>query len=274
MLEKLLLLAVEEMTLLSRIYRPGTGNEQLNIRTIEIRDLMPTLTDDQEHTVVPAMSMENILAERDALLAQAKQQIANERQQFDGHCEQISAQLRQQQQSWEEEKIHLQQSAYDEGFSQGMEDGRQKAFENMAEMIQVTNNTMAQSEQNAHAYLERQEGVILQLAIRSAQRILNETLEAQPEKFVSIIQRALKEVRESEFVKIYVSTSNYGLLTANRDELVAMFPPDMPFMIFIDDVLGDQECYIDTNHGRLVATIDEQLNELRKHLSTILESVE
>lgn len=261
------------MTLLSRIYRPGTGNEQPNIRTIEIRDLMPTFTD-QEETVVPAISMENILAERDSLLAQAQQQIEQERQQFVASCEETKANLQQQQQQWEEEKIHMQQAAYDEGFSQGMEDGRQKAFENMAEMIQVTNETMAQSEENAHAYLERQEAVILQLAIRSAQRILNETLEEQPEKFVSIIQRALKEVRESDFVKIYASTSNYELLTRNRDELVAMFPPDMPFMIFIDDVLGDQECYIDTNHGRLVATIDEQLNELRKHLSTILESVE
>ena len=32
------------------------------------------------------------------------------------------------------------------------------------------------------------------------------------------------------------------------------------------------ECYIETNHGRIVVSIDEQLNELREKLVEIMES--
>jgi flagellar assembly protein FliH len=261
------------MTSLSRIYRPGVDQEMPNIRTIEIRELIvPTVGDDEE--VIPDVSLEQVYAERDRLLAEAAAQIEAERAQFAAQCDAQQAALAEAQAAWEEEKIQLQQQAYEEGFAQGMEDGRQKALDNMAKDIQIANDTMAQSEQNALAYLERQEGVILQLAIRSAERILNDTLAEDATKFVGVIQRALKEVRESEFVKIYVSASNHQLLTENRNELVAMFPPDMPFMIFIDDALSDTESYIDTNHGRLMASIDAQLNELRHHLGEILENVE
>lgn len=261
------------MTSLSRIYRPGAGQDMPNIRTIEIRELIvPNVGDDEQF--IPDVSLEQVYAERDQMLAEASAQIEAERAQFSAQCEAQQAALAEAQMAWEEEKIQLQQQAYEEGFAQGLEDGRQKALENMSRDIQTANETMAQAEQNALAYLERQEGVILQLAVRSAERILNDTLSEDPTKFTSIIQRALKEVRESEFVKIYVSANNHQLLTENRNELVAMFPPDMPFMIFIDDELSDTESYIDTNHGRLIASIDAQLNELRHHLGEILENVE
>lgn len=271
--EKLLLLVVEEMTSLSRIYRPGTGMDQPNIRTIEIREFMiPTV--DEDNDVVPDISLEQLYAERDQLLEEARQEIELKKEQFKAFCIEKETALKESRQQWEDEKIQLQQQAYDEGFSQGIDEGHNKALSNMASDIQTANETMAQSEQNAQAYLESQEGVILELAMRSAERILNLELEENATKYMPIVKRALKEVRESDFVKVYVSAENHALLTKNRSELVAMFPVDMPFMIFIEDTLSAQECYIDTNHGRLIASIDEQLNELRHHLSEILESAE
>lgn len=261
------------MTSLSRIYRPGTGIDQPNIRTIEIREFMiPTV--DEDNDIVPDVSLEQLYAERDQLLEKARQEIALKKEQFDALCAEKEKSLNESKQRWEEEKIQLQQQAYDQGFSQGIDEGRKKALSNMASDIQIANETMAQSEQNAQAYLESQEGVILELAMRSAERILTLELEGNAIKYVPIVKRALKEVRESDFVKVYVSAENHALLTKNRAELVAMFPVDMPFMIFIDDTLSIQECYIDTNHGRLIASIDEQLNELRHHLSEILENTE
>ncbi len=261
------------MTSLSRIYRPGDP-EISNIRTIEIRELIVPTTSNEEEEIVPNVSLEQVYAERDRMLEEVRAQIDAERAAFQAECDAQQQALMDAKLAWEEEKMQLQQQAYDEGFAQGMEDGRQKALENMSQDIQTANETMAQAEQNALAYLDRQEGVILELAIRSAERILNDTLSEDSSRFTPIIERALKEVRESDFVKIYVSANNHQLLTENRNELVAMFPPDMPFMIFIDDTLSDTESYIDTNHGRLMASVDAQLNELRYHLGTILENVE
>ena len=45
-----------------------------------------------------------------------------------------------------------------------------------------------------------------------------------------------------------------------------MFPSDVPFMIFVNEDLQNTESYIETNHGRIVVSIDEQLKELRLKL--------
>jgi len=64
------------------------------------------------------------------------------------------------------------------------------------------------------------------------------------------------------------------MISANRAELAALFPPDVPFLIFANDDFETTECYIETNHGRIVVSMDEQLNELRERLLEIMESGE
>lgn len=79
------------------------------------------------------------------------------------------------------------------------------------------------------------------------------------------------EVREMKEVKLYVSVDKYDVVSANRSELAAIFPPDTPFLIFATEDFDATECYIETNHGRIVVSIDEQLNELRERLIEVLE---
>ena len=98
------------------------------------------------------------------------------------------------------------------------------------------------------------------------------SLERDEELFVSIVKRGLKEAREMKEIKLYVSPTYYQLVTENRDELAEMFPPDVPFLIFVNEDLNDTESYIETNHGRIVVSIDEQLKELRLKLYELLES--
>src|SRR5690606_1043633 len=123
----------------------------------------------------------------------------------------------------------------------------------------------------AEDYQESQERVILELAMRVAERILNETLTENEDKFLSIVRRALIEVREMKEIKLYVSGDYYQLVASNRSELAAIFPPDTPFLIFVNEDFEATECYIETNHGRIVVTIDEQLEEVRERLIELLE---
>ena len=39
-------------------------------------------------------------------------------------------------------------------------------------------------------------------------------------------------------IKIYVSPDYYDFVSKNRDELAAMFPTDVPFMIFVNEDLS------------------------------------
>lgn len=234
---------------------------------------VPEIEDDE--TSETQISLEDLLVERDRMLAEARATLQMEREAFEQDKQLHFQEIEQLKLSWEEERPIRVQEAYDEGFGQGYEDGNNKATEAMAASLKTANDVIVQAQENARKYIEDQEAVILELGLTAAERILGTSLERNDELFISIVKRGLKEAREMKEIKIYVSPAFHALITANRDELAEMFPTDVPFMIFVDeDLENDTDCFIETNHGRIVVSIDEQLNELRLKLSEILESKE
>ena len=221
------------------------------------------------------VTIEDIKKERDHLLNEAKATLQAERGSFELEKQVHFQEIEQLKLTWEEERPTRVQEAYDEGFGQGYEDGVNKANEAMAEMQKTANEVIIHAQENARKYLDDQEAVILELGLTAAERILGTSLERDDQLFVSIVKRGLKEAREMKEIKIYVSPVYYELITKNRDELAEMFPPDVPFLIFVDeDLENDTDCFIETNHGRIVVSIEDQLNELRLKLHEILESKE
>lgn len=276
MLVRLLLHVVEEMTSLSRIIRSVyTQSNGENVKEIQIRDMfeIPEIeTDEIAHTRI---TMEDMLEERDRLLAEARFTLQNERAAFEEEKQSYLQEIEHMKQSWKEERPNRVQEAYDEGYGQGYEDGTNRANEAMTQSLQTANEVIVQARENARKYIQDQEAIILELGLTAAERIIGASLERDDELFASIVRRGLKEAREMKEIKIYVSPTYYGLITANRDELAEMFPADVPFMIFVNEDLDNEtDCFIETNHGRIVVSIDEQLNELRLKLHEILESKE
>ncbi|MDM5332724.1 flagellar assembly protein FliH [Ureibacillus composti] len=264
---------------MSRLIRSIKSEQQeQHSVNIQIRDLFTKTFDgeeeEQQQHAEPQISLEEIYAERDQLLFDAGLQIETQRQEFEQYRHEQLEQIEQLKMLWEEEKLVLQQQAYEQGFGQGYEEGINKANADMAESLKVANETIEHSLENARKYIEDQEHVILDLALAASQKIIGASLDRQDELFVSIIKQGLKEAREMKEVKIYISPKYYELITSYRDELVEMFPIDVPFLIFVNEDLNDTESYIETNHGRIVVSIDSQLNELRLKLHEILDSKE
>lgn len=273
---RLLLHVVEEMTSLSRIIRSVyTQSNGDNVKKIQIRDMFDIPEMETDETSHHQMTMEDVFAERDRLLAEARAGIQAARQAFEQEKQMHFQEIEHMKQSWEEERPNRVQEAYDEGYGQGYEDGTNRATEAMAQSLQTANEIIAQAGENAKKYIQDQEAIILELGLTAAERIIGTSLEQNNELYLSIVHRGLKEAREMKEIKIYVSPTYYGLITSNRDELAEMFPTDVPFMIFVnEDFANETDCYIETNHGRIVVSIDEQLNELRIKLLEILESKE
>lgn len=268
---RLLLRAVEEMTLLSKIIRSSFANaDNEPSKPIHIRNLSFQHESSSEHQ----LSLEMLLRERDRLIEDAMQQIDMERTGLMEQKQQTQVYIEQERTKWEEEKLHLHHKAYEEGFQQGFEEGHSKAQSDMSAAVQQANETMQHTHDNAKKYLDEQERVILELSLRTAERILGSVLEQDEEHYLSLVRRGLKEAREMKEIKLYVPTVYHALVSSNRDELASIFPVAVPFMIFVNEDLNATDCYIETNHGRIVVSIDEQLNQLRLKLTEILESQE
>ncbi|WP_339198143.1 flagellar assembly protein FliH [Solibacillus sp. FSL R5-0449] len=231
-------------------------------------------TEDERIEELSQQSSIDIEAERQQMLEQANYEIEQQKAHFEQYrTEQLEA-IEALKQSWEEEKLVLQQEAYDVGFAQGYEDGIQKANATMQQSIHAANETMTNAQKNAASYIESQESILLDLALTAAERIIHTSLDRDDEIFVSIVRRGLKEAREMKEVKLYVSPKYHPIVTEQQEELAEMFPVNVPFMIFVNEDLLDTESYIETNHGRIVISIDEQLQELRRQLYELIESKE
>ena len=220
------------------------------------------------------LTLEDIENERQMMLEQTTSDIEQQRVQLEAYRKEQEAAIEALKRAWEEEKLVLQQQAYEEGFAQGYEEGIQKANSDMIHTIQTVNATMHDAQLNAKQYIASQEAVILDIALTAAERILNAALDRQDELFVSIVERGLKEAREMKEIKLYVSQKYHALVSEHHSELAEMFPVNVPFMIFVNEDLNDTESYIETNHGRIVISIDEQLQELRRQLYELIESKE
>lgn len=218
------------------------------------------------------ISKEALFLERDRMLKDAKRQIEMEKAGLEQMRQMAQEDITSMQAAWEQEKTALQQQAYEEGFQVGYEEGRGKSISEMSESVKAANKVTARSKENAQKYLDEQERVILEIGLKTAQRILGKILEEDDEAFLSIVKRGLKEAREMKEVKLYVPVSHFDLVSSNRAELAAIFPPDIPFLIFANDDFDNDDCIIETNQGRVVVSVDEQLNELKEQLVEMLES--
>ncbi|SER53892.1 flagellar assembly protein FliH [Psychrobacillus sp. OK032] len=259
------------MTLLSRIFRNVQVRENSEqLKPIQIKNLHIQEEIDTEQP----LSLDIILKEREKMMQEIEQEIAQKKAALAYEIEENNQSIENERKAWDEQKLAFQQQAYDEAFTQGVEEGREKALSDMQNAIQIANETMQIAHENAAKYLQQQEQVILELGLRTAERIIGTKLEENDELFLSIVKRGLKEAREMKEIKLYVSPTYFALVSSNREELASLFPVDVPFMIFVDEEMNATDCFIETNHGRIVVSIDEQLQELRQKLVDMLESLE
>lgn len=256
------------MTSLSNLFRPlETKSENVASRKIGIRNFTSVELGHKGN-----LSIETMNSERNTMLEEARKQNDIERNNLDEMRRKTIEDIAALKREWETKKAALQQEAYEEGFQTGFGEGRDKAHSEMATSVQLANEATEQSHENANQYLSSQERVILDLAMLTANRIMGEALEVDEEKFLSVVRKALKEVREMKEIKLYVSIDYYKLVSDHRAELASIFPPDIPLLIFVNDDFDSTECYIETNHGRIIVGIDEQLSHLREQLIEIMES--
>ncbi|PID00161.1 flagellar assembly protein FliH [Sporosarcina sp. P29] len=257
------------MTSLSNLFRSErTILNQSPTKAISIRNLQSVEpTDEAEEPVSTGM----MFMERNRLLQEIEQRkniIDTEIQQ---RLEQAAADIESMHAAWASEKEELQQQAYDEGFQVGFDDGRNKAIAEMSEMIESANEITTISYENATQYLINQERVILDIGMHSAERIINKVIEADDEAYLSIVRKGIKEAQESKEIKLFVPTEQFKMVTTHRSELASIFPPETPFLIFVNEDFNATDCFIETNHGRIVVSVDEQLNELKEQLVKIME---
>ena len=143
------------MTLLSNIFRANnTITEEGKKIEMTIRSLStPELAESPDE-----LTLDAVFAERDRLVDEAKLMMEQEKASIEQMRQIASEDIASMQAAWQDEKLVLQQQAYDEGFQVGYEEGRNKVLSDMADSIRNANEVTGLSNGNAQKILKATSG--------------------------------------------------------------------------------------------------------------------
>ncbi|MDM5295455.1 flagellar assembly protein FliH [Peribacillus simplex] len=183
----------------------------------------------------------------------------------------IAAEIQQDREHWEnQEKVMFIEQAQKEGYQQGVEDGFQKGYNEIAGDIAFAKEVVESSKKDYRQHIESTETVILNLAVKVAEKIIGHQLEKDEESFLSIVKRAIKEARDYREVQLHIHPVQYQSILSHKEELIAIFPKDTELYIFPDDEIEENSCIIESENGRTDASVNSQLQEIKVKLTELL----
>ncbi len=172
--------------------------------------------------------------------------------------------------NWEQEQQELYKRTSDEGFQSGLKEGRDKGYEEFVTILSEARQIIDASKKDYDLYLSSSEEVILQLAMTVAEKIIGVHLSTKPEDFKNLVKNAIKEVKEHSDVTIHVSPQFYPYIVEQKEELLAILNRETDLFIYPQEELNETDCVIESSFGKINASVDTQLTEIKEKLFSLL----
>lgn len=160
----------------------------------------------------------------------------------------------------------IQESAYQEAYSLGLEEGRKKAFEKVASQITERLNHLDEL-LNTIKNLKKEmvtfnESHLVQLAFHMASRLAKKELNGNQESLVQILRDAVGLSQDEENITVRVSQSQFEFL----EELKQETGRELDFIKRIrfepSGEISDGGCIVETNYGEVDARVEQRIEQL------------
>ncbi|QQK76379.1 flagellar assembly protein FliH [Salicibibacter cibarius] len=159
--------------------------------------------------------------------------------------------------------------AKSKGEEQGLQAGKEQGYETYQTIIAEAKNIVTAAHEDYRQYMDGAEPTIIDLAVKLAEKILGEKLEME-NHWSQFVRQALREVKDQSEVDIFVHPDRYGETVQQREEWQALLSHTERIRFFPDEDLDKNGCLIETPYGRLVASLDDQLEVLQTELHELL----
>ncbi len=231
--------------------------------------LKPVTIQKRQHEREASEQQSNDEANR--LLAEAEQELALAKQEAQSQLKAVEQEISAQRDAWDGEKESLAQEAYQEGFNKGFHDGQSQGYQEFSEQLTQINHIMTLAQKDYASTVSASEEMILELAVSSTEKIINQQLKADPESFLPVVKKAIEEVQDHPEIVVYVHPNDYELIHSQKSELVSITSFKATLTIYIDESLERFSCMVESPFGRVEAGIDHQLTQLREKLHQLVQ---
>lgn len=258
------------MILLSKIIKPVNDNDtaqrvkQIGVRNLFVAARTADSRDNSDYESSAEASdaanvvegeLERAKSEAEDIIRQAEQQAAAIREAIGQ--ERIQA---------TEEIERLKQQAMAEGFEEGYQAGQSEGLESYRHSIKEAYAIVESAKDDYHRTIEEAQPTIIKLAAALCEKIVAKRLEEDESLWQSLILQVMEEVREFEEVSIYVHPKWYEQTLRQKNELASILSGEGLIHVYPDLNLTDNGCVLETKFGRIDASMDSQLQQLKQKL--------
>lgn len=209
---------------------------------------------------------ENEMANINDALQQARQELQQIKRQKEQLLQETEAAINDERKKWETEKQAYIEEAKREGFNAGLIEGKEEGKAQYRALIEKANACVEASLKDYDRTIAQSDEMIVELAVRSAEKIIKQHLSQHPESFVEIVKAAINELKDHAIVSIFLHPNNYEYVLKQKDELRQLIDTETRLAIYVKDDLEENGCVIEYPYGQIDASVDTQLEQIRAAL--------
>lgn len=183
----------------------------------------------------------------------------------------------------ESEKIleQVRKEGYDdghaEGLQQGIDDGKARIEEELANIVRQANDkaqkTIQDAKEQTSEYFIRAEDDIVKVVMMAIEKILPQHFLDVPQVVLPVVREAISHVRDQKEVKVHVEPDSYDLILLARGEFQAMLTDGTAIIeIISDEALKPGDCVIETPNGDVDARLSTQLDLMKSAIQSVLNN--
>ena len=162
----------------------------------------------------------------------------------------------------QEEAENIKKSAFEEGYRKGLEQAN-----NDLEKFRNELSNFMNAPKNVYEYIAPD---ILEISVDIAKKIIKKEVESDPQVLVNTIIEVLKTVSKSEpKINIRVKPQAVQFIKDTLPNITYQYGIDSKINIISDPSIEDGGCIFQTNNGIVDASIDTQLEIIKKALEGI-----
>lgn len=170
---------------------------------------------------------------------------------------------------WNKTKASYIEQAKEAGYSTGFATGKQESMKQYKQLLNQANEIVHSATVDYHSTVEQSEEVIVDLAIHTAGKIIKQKITDHPSAFLAIVKAAIKEIKDQSVVTVYVHPDAYELILQQKEELRHLLHADTKLTIYVNEELNNESCVIEHPFGKIDASVDTQLTQLREVLHEV-----
>ncbi|MFH1761904.1 MAG: FliH/SctL family protein [bacterium] len=165
-------------------------------------------------------------------------------------------------------KEEAHQKGLKNGNESGMQAGYQKAKAEMEMKIRVFQENIAriadQFAKDKNRIYVQSEKIVLEIALSIAQKILNRECRADSKTVLGVIQKAIRQVIDTDRLIIRVNPDDYSIVEKNKSFWSEVNARIEHLVIQEDDKVGRGGCLIESDSGNIDARVETQFGAVRQ----------